>query len=135
MILGIGTDLVDIRRIEKMLTRFGKRFKQRIFTPGERRIAEGQQNPATSYGKRFAAKEACAKALGTGIAAGLSWQDIEVVNAPQGKPILKLSPQLMASLEENLSPSTQIRLDLSLSDEYPYAQAFVVISQEGRTRL
>lgn len=132
MILGIGTDLVDIRRIEKMLSHFGERFEQRIFTLGERQSAKKQSNPATTYGKRFAAKEACAKALGTGIAGGLSWHDMEVLNTPKGQPLLKLSPRLLTSLEEKLSPSTQIRLDLSLSDEYPYAQAFVIISQEGR---
>lgn len=127
MILGFGIDLCDIRRIEEALTRFGDRFANRCFTETERRKAGGRANPASSYAKRFAAKEACAKALGTGIAAGVAWRDMGVVNLSSGKPTLCLTGGAALRLAE-MTPRGHIAvIHLTLTDEYPMAQAQVII--------
>jgi len=132
MILGIGHDQIDIRRIEASLKRFGARFENRVFTPAEqararKRSADGKNNSrASSYAKRFAAKEACAKAMGTGIAAGVHWRDIEVVNLPSGKPTIQLHGKAKAMLEKYTAPK-QARIHLTLSDDYPTATAIVMI--------
>ena len=129
MILGIGTDLVDIRRIERSLERFGDRFLARVFTAAEQAHAERRaQGRAAAYAKRFAAKEACAKALGTGFAGGVVWRDLEVVSGPGGAPAMELAGGALHRLNA-LTPEGMIaRVHLSLTDEYPLAQAFVTIS-------
>jgi holo-[acyl-carrier protein] synthase len=127
MILGFGVDLCDIRRIEESLTRFGDRFVNRCFTEIERQKSERRARPAASYAKRFAAKEACAKALGTGIAAGVFWRDMGVVNLTSGKPTLCLTGGAALRLAE-LTPEGHIAvMHLTLTDEYPMAQAQVII--------
>jgi holo-[acyl-carrier protein] synthase len=128
MIIGIGSDLVDIRRIEKVMERHGVRFIGRIFTEAERRKSEGRKNRAASYAKRFAAKEACAKALGTGLRDGVFWRDMGVVNAPGGRPTLVLTGGAALRLESLVPPGHAPRLDLTMTDEYPLAEAFVIIS-------
>jgi holo-[acyl-carrier protein] synthase len=134
MIVGIGSDLIDIRRIERSLERFGERFTERIFTPGERARSERKAMRAASYAKRFAAKEACAKALGTGMSRGVFWRDMEVVNLPSGKPTMRLTGGAAERLGQLLPPGHEGVVHLSLTDDMPLAQAFVVI--EARlTRL
>ncbi len=128
MILGIGSDLIDIRRIEHSLERFGERFANRCFTEIERRKSDGRKNRAASYAKRFAAKEACAKALGTGIAQGVSWTEMGVVNEPSGRPTMKLSGRASERLAAMTPPGFVARIDLTITDDHPLAQAFVVIS-------
>ncbi|HEU5046262.1 MAG TPA: holo-ACP synthase [Rickettsiales bacterium] len=133
MIIGIGNDLVDVRRIERSLARFGMRFEQRIFTPTEIAIAEqrgrsGLKGKAATLAKRFAAKEACAKALSTGIGQGIQWHEIAVENLPGGAPQLVLTGKAREILQAMIPQGMQPRLHLSLADEYPMAQAFVVIS-------
>ena len=128
MIVGIGTDLCDIRRIERTIERHGERFLARIFTPTERALAERRANRAATYAKRFAAKEACAKALGTGFRAGVFFRDLGVVNLPSGKPTMVLTGAAFARLEKLVPPGFAARIDLAITDEYPMAQAFVVIS-------
>ncbi len=128
MIIGVGSDLVDIRRIEQTLTRYGERFIERIFTPLEREKSERRANRAESYARRFAAKEACAKALGTGLRLGVFWRDMGVVNLPGGRPTLQLTGGALARLKSLLPPGTEARIDLSLTDEPPIAQAIVIIS-------
>jgi holo-[acyl-carrier protein] synthase len=128
MIIGIGTDLVDIRRIERALARHGDRFANRIFTPIERALAERRSNPAETYAKRFAAKEACAKALGTGFRAGIFFRDLGVVNLASGKPTMALTGAALARLKSLMPHGLEAQIDLAISDEYPMAQAFVVIS-------
>jgi holo-[acyl-carrier protein] synthase len=128
MIIGVGSDLVDIRRIESTLTRFGDRFIERIFTPLEQEKSERRANRAESYARRFAAKEACAKALGTGFRRGVYWRDMGVVNLPGGRPTLQLTGGALARLKSLLPPGTEPRIDLSLTDEPPLAQAIVIIS-------
>lgn len=132
MILGVGTDLCDIRRIEKSLAQFGSRFVERIFTARERERAERKANPAAAYAQRFAAKEACAKALGTGFRDGIFLKDIEVANHPSGQPYLILSGGALKRLEDMTPPGTTARLDLSLTDEYPLAHAIVILSTVPR---
>lgn len=127
MILGIGSDLIDIRRIEQSLERHGERFTQRCFTEVERRKADGRKNRAATYAKRFAAKEAMAKALGTGIAQGVFWRDLGVVNAPSGKPTMQLTGGAAAFLKEMLPPRHEAVIHLTITDDYPLAQAFVII--------
>ncbi|WP_455475656.1 holo-ACP synthase [Bartonella sp. B17] len=127
MIVGLGNDLVDIRRIEKVLIRHGDRFVQRIFTDVEQKRSKKFQKKSSFYAKRFAAKEACAKALGTGIAYGVSWKDMEVVNLPSGKPIMKLENRAQMQLKKLLLPHYDAVIHLSLTDDFPWAQAFVVI--------
>ena len=128
MIIGIGSDIVDIRRIEQTIERFGERFLDRIYTPAERRKAESRTAAAATYAKRFAAKEACAKALGTGFRQGVFFRDLGVVNLPGGKPTLALTGGAAQRLAEITPAGMTAQIDLTLSDEYPLAQAFVIIS-------
>jgi len=127
VILGIGSDLADIRRIAGSLERFGDRFVERVFTEVERARSERKGDPAASYAKRFAAKEACAKALGTGIRDGVFWRDMGVVNLRSGQPTMALTGGARARLQALTPPGMTVRIHLSLTDEPPYAQAFVVI--------
>ncbi len=128
MILGIGSDLIDISRIEKTLDRFGDRFILRIFTDTERAKSERRATRAESYAKRFAAKEACSKALGTGFRRGVFWRDMGVVNLPSGKPTMALTGGALARLEELTPPGMKVQIDLTLTDEPPLAEAFVIIT-------
>ena len=128
MILGVGNDLCDIRRIEKSLERFGERFIQRVFTETEQKRSEGRATRAASYAKRFAAKEACAKALGTGLRGGVFWRDMGVVNLRGGRPSLTLTGGALARLQEITPAGMTAQIDLTLTDEYPLAQAIVIIS-------
>ena len=132
MILGIGSDLCDIRRIERSLSRFGERFTRRIFTPGEREKSDRRAARAGSYARRFAAKEACAKALGTGLRAGVFWRDMEVVNLSSGRPTLRLTGGALERLREMTPPGHEPVLHVSLTDDPPLAQAFVVIEARPR---
>jgi holo-[acyl-carrier protein] synthase len=127
LIVGIGSDLTDIRRIEKTLSRFGERFVARIFTEVERSRSERKPDRAASYAKRFAAKEACAKALGTGLKRGVFWRDMGVVNLRSGQPTMALTGGAAARLAELLPPGKRGAIHLSLTDDHPYAQAFVII--------
>ncbi|MCJ8519108.1 holo-[acyl-carrier protein] synthase [Pseudorhizobium tarimense] len=127
MIIGMGSDLIDIRRIEKSLERFGDRFTQRCFTEIEQAKSDRRRNRAASYAKRFAAKEACSKALGTGLAQGVFWKDMGVVNLPGGKPTMALAGGAAAVLAGLLPPGHEPVVHVTITDEYPYAQAFVVI--------
>ncbi|MGB3418611.1 MAG: holo-ACP synthase [Mesorhizobium sp.] len=127
MIIGIGSDLMDIRRIEKSLERYGERFVQRIYTEVEQARSEGRRARAASYAKRFAAKEACAKALGTGISQGVFWRDMGVANLPGGKPTMQLSGGALARLEKLLPAGHRAAIHLTITDDYPLAQAFVII--------
>jgi holo-[acyl-carrier protein] synthase len=127
MILGIGSDLIDIRRIEKTIGRHGERFLARIFTPAERAKAERRTRRIDTYAKRFAAKEACAKALGVGISHGVGWLDMGVVNLPSGMPTLELTGGAAARLRQITPAGTAARVHLTLTDEEPYAQAMVLI--------
>ena len=127
MIVGIGSDLADIRRIEQTLQRFGDRFVQRIFTPLEQARSERKPDRAASYAKRFAAKEACAKALGTGFRRGVFWRDMGVVNLKSGQPSLALTGGAARRLAEITPPGMRPAVHLTMTDDHPYAQAFVVI--------
>ncbi len=131
MIIGLGSDLIDIRRIEKTLERFGERFIQRIFTPVEQAKAERRagtaQGRASTYAKRYAAKEACAKALGTGFNDGVFWRDLGVVNLASGMPTLELTGGALDRLKSLLPPGTKARIDLTMTDEWPMAEAVVII--------
>jgi holo-[acyl-carrier protein] synthase len=128
MILGLGSDLVDIRRIEKVLERHGDRFIQRIFTPVEVAKAERRATRIDTYAKRFAAKEACSKALGTGFRKGVFFRDMGVVNLPSGRPTMELTGGALKRLKEITPEGYDARIDISLTDEYPLAQAIVIIS-------
>ena len=128
MIIGLGSDLIDIRRIESTLNRFGDRFIDRIFTDAERAKSERRSNRAESYAKRFAAKEACSKALGTGFRKGVFWRDMGVVNLPGGKPTMSLTGGAAARLAEMLPDGMVAQIDITLTDEPPLAQAVVIIS-------
>jgi holo-[acyl-carrier protein] synthase len=128
MILGIGNDIVDIRRIERTLERYGERFISRIFTPIEQAKSERRAQRAASYAKRFAAKEACSKALGTGFHSGVFWRDMGVVNEPSGRPTLVLANGAKAQLERITPKGTKPLIHLTLTDDFPYAQAIVIIS-------
>lgn len=128
MIIGIGNDLIDIRRIERTLERYGDRFIARIFTPTERLRSERRSDPASSYAKRFAAKEACSKALGTGFRRGVYWRDMGVINLPGGKPTIELTGGAARRLAEMLPAGMVAQIDVSLTDEPPLAQATVIIS-------
>ena len=127
MIIGIGSDLIDIRRIEKSLTRFGDRFINRIYTDIEKQKSENRNQRAASYAKRFAAKEACSKALGTGIGKGVFWRDMGVVNLASGKPTMKLTNQAANHLEQLMPKDHKAQIHLTITDDYPLAQAFVII--------
>ena len=128
MIIGIGSDLIDIRRIEKSLERFGARFIERLFTEVEQRKSEGRKNRAASYAKRFAAKEACSKALGTGFRKSVYWRDMGVVNLRSGKPTMALTGGAAERLKEITPPGMQAQIDLTITDDFPLAQAIVIIS-------
>jgi holo-[acyl-carrier protein] synthase len=128
MIVGIGTDLVDIRRIERTIARHGDRFLQRIFTETERELARRRRNSGATYAKRFAAKEACAKALGTGFRNGVFFRDLGVVNLPSGRPTMRLTGAALHRLRAIVPAGFAPQIDLAITDEYPMAQAFVVIS-------
>ena len=128
MIIGIGSDIIDIRRIERSLDRFGRRFIDRVFTPVEQRKSEARAQRAASYAKRFAAKEACAKALGTGFRAGVFWRDMGVVNLASGKPTMQLTGGAARRLAEITPPGMVPQIDLTITDEHPQAQAIVIIS-------
>jgi holo-[acyl-carrier protein] synthase len=128
MIIGLGSDLIDITRIERTLERFGERFVQRCFTDIERAKSDRRANRADSYAKRYAAKEACSKALGTGFRKGVFWHDMGVVNLPTGKPTMALTNGAAARLAEITPPGMKPLIELSLTDEPPLAQAIVIIS-------
>ena len=128
MIVGLGSDLIDIRRIERTLERFGDRFLDRVFTDAERRRSDRRRLRVASYAKRFAAKEACSKALGTGLRRGVHLRDMGVVNLPGGRPTLALTGGAAVRLAELLPPGTRARIDLTITDEPPLAQATVIIS-------
>jgi holo-[acyl-carrier protein] synthase len=132
MIIGIGSDLIDIRRIANVIERHGERFLDRIFTDAERakagRRAKNEKMVVATYAKRFAAKEACSKALGTGIRQGVWWRDMGVINLPGGRPSMKLTGGAQARLEVLTPPGYEARIDLTITDEWPLAQAFVIIS-------
>ena len=127
MILGLGSDLSDIRRIQNSLERFGDRFKERVFTELERTRSDRKADAAASYAKRFAAKEACAKALGTGMRAGVFWRDMGVVNMRSGQPTMALTGGALKRLEAMTPAGHKAVIHLSLTDDHPYAQAFVII--------
>ena len=132
MILGIGNDLIDIRRIEKTVARYGDRFLRRIFTPDEQKKAERRKGAGDAYiatlAKRFAAKEAASKALGTGFRRGVYWRDLGVVNLPSGKPTIRMTGGAAARLAEITPAGMTAQIDLTLTDEHPMAEAMVVIS-------
>jgi holo-[acyl-carrier protein] synthase len=135
MILGLGSDLVDIRRIEKTIERYGDKFLDRIFTEVERRRCDRRANRAASYARRFAAKEAAAKALGTGFRRGVFWRDLGVVNLPSGQPSLLLTGGALKRLEAITPPGMTAQLALTITDEPPLAQAVVIISAEPSAGL
>lgn len=128
MIIGIGSDLIDIRRIERTLERFGERFTERCFTEIERQKSDRRLRRAESYAKRYAAKEACSKALGTGFRRGVFWRDLGVVNLPGGKPTLALTGGALVRLREITPEGMDAKIDLTLTDEPPIAQALVIIT-------
>ena len=127
MIIGLGSDLIDIRRIEKTLERHGARFIDRIFTETEQRKSDGRKQRAASYAKRFAAKEACAKALGTGLSHGVFWKDMGVTNLPSGEPTMRETGGAKARLEEMTPRGCKNVIHLTITDDFPLAQAFVII--------
>src|SRR5262245_5572388 len=131
MILGLGNDIIDIRRVERTIERYGDRFLCRVFTDVERRKSDGRAGRAgraASYAKRFAAKEACAKALGTGFRQGVFWRDMGVVNLPSGRPTLELTGGAALALARLTPEGHEVRIDLSITDDFPTAQAIVIIS-------
>jgi len=128
MIIGIGNDLIDIQRIEKTLERFGERFINRLYTDIEQKKSERRMQRAASYAKRFAAKEACSKALGTGLRQGVFWRDMGVINLPSGKPTMQLTNGALARLEKITPEGMQAQIDLTITDDFPLAQAIVIIS-------
>ena len=127
MIIGLGQDLCDIRRVEKTLAEYGERFTQRCFTEVERQKSDRRKQRAASYAKRFAAKEACAKALGTGLSHGVFWRDMGVVNLPSGQPTLQLTNGAAERLAELVPPGHTAHIHLTITDEYPLASAYVMI--------
>jgi len=133
MIIGLGSDLIDIRRIEQTLERFGPRFINRVFTDLEQKKSERRAARAATYAKRFAAKEACAKALGTGLKNGVFWRDMGVVNLPSGQPTLKLTGGAAKRLAEITPQGMTAQISLTLTDDYPLAQAIVIISAVTQT--
>ena len=128
MIIGIGNDMIDIRRVERTIERYGERFLERVFTEAERVKSDGRAMRAASYAKRFAAKEACAKALGTGFRQGVFWRDMGVVNLPSGRPTLQLTGGAARALVQLTPDGHEVRIDLSITDDFPTAQAIVIIS-------
>ena len=133
MIIGLGSDLVDVRRIARSIDRYGERFLGRIFTAAERAKAEKRANRVETYAKRFAAKEACSKALGTGFRNGVFWRDMGVVNLPSGRPTMKLTGGALKRLQAITPAGYDVQIDVSLTDEGPSAQAIVIISASPRT--
>lgn len=127
MIVGIGSDLADIRRIEKTLERFGDRFVARVFTEIEQAKSDKRRQRAASYAKRWAAKEACSKALGTGLRMGVAWREMGVVNLPSGQPTMRLTGGAAQRLARLIPPGMQPRIHVTITDDHPWAQAFVVI--------
>ena len=132
MIIGIGSDLIDIRRIEKTLDRFGDRFTNRCYTEIERQKSDRRLLRAESYAKRYAAKEACSKALGTGFRRGVFWRDMGVVNLPGGKPAMKLTGGALSRLEDIVPDGMEAQIDLTITDEPPIAEALVIITAVPR---
>ena len=128
MIIGIGSDLIDIRRIEKTIERYGDRFLDRVVTDTERLKSERRTNRAASYAKRFAAKEACAKALGTGFSYGVFWRYMGVINLPSGQPTIKLTGGAAERLQSLVPENHVAQIHLTITDDFPLAQAFVLIS-------
>ena len=128
MILGLGNDIIDIRRVERTIERYGDRFLSRVFTDIERQKSDGRAGRAASYAKRFAAKEACAKALGTGLRGGVWWRDMGVVNLPGGRPTMQLTGGAKQRLQAITPAGYEPRIDVTITDEGPMAHAFVVIS-------
>ncbi len=128
IVLGLGNDLIDIRRVEKSLHRFGQRFVDRVFTEIEQKKSDGRMNRAASYAKRFAAKEACSKALGTGIRRGVHWRTMGVVNLPSGRPTMELTGGAKIRLEQMTPPGMVAQLHLTITDDFPLAQAIVLIT-------
>jgi holo-[acyl-carrier protein] synthase len=128
MILGLGNDIIDIRRVERTIERYGDRFLSRVFTDIERRKSDGRAGRAASYAKRFAAKEACAKALGTGFRQGVFWRDMGVLNLPSGRPTLELTGGALRALVDLTPEGHEVRIDLTITDAFPMAQAIVIIS-------
>lgn len=133
MIIGIGSDITDARRVAEVLERHGERFLDRVFTPVERAKSDRRARRAESYAKRFAAKEACAKALGTGLAQGVFWRDMGVVNLPSGRPTMELTGGARVRLDAITPPGYEARIDLTITDDGPLAQAFVIISAVAKT--
>lgn len=133
MIIGIGNDIIDIDRIAQTLDRYGDRFVQRLFTDVERAKSDRRANRAASYAKRFAAKEACSKALGTGLRRGVFWRDMGVVNLPSGQPTMKLTGGAAKRLAEITPPGMVAEIHLTITDDHPTAQAIVIISAEPAT--
>ena len=127
MIIGLGNDMVDIRRIEKTLERYGDRFVQRLYTEIEQKKSDRRAQRAASYAKRFAAKEACSKALGTGFHRGVFWKDMGVVNEPSGRPTMQLTGGAKRQLERITPAGHKAQILLTITDDYPYAQAIVMI--------
>jgi holo-[acyl-carrier protein] synthase len=127
MIIGLGNDIIDIRRIAKTLDEYGERFVARVFTDIERRKSDRRAERAASYAKRFAAKEACSKALGTGFRRGVFWRDMGVVNEPSGRPTMQLTGGAAAHLARLTPPGHEVRIHLTITDDHPYAQAIVMI--------
>lgn len=127
MIVGLGSDIIDIRRIEKTLLKFGDRFVERVFTPIERKKSDSRKMREASYAKRFAAKEACAKALGTGIAHGVWWKDMGVVNLPSGRPTMELTNSALTVFNRLIPEQHKGVIHLTITDDFPWAQAFVII--------
>jgi len=133
MIIGLGSDIVDVRRIARTIERHGERFLARIYTAAERAKADKRANTVETYAKRFAAKEACAKALGTGIRSGVFWRDMGVINLPSGRPTMKLTGGALKRLQTITPAGCEVQIDLSLTDEGPTAQAIVIISASPRS--
>jgi holo-[acyl-carrier protein] synthase len=127
VILGIGTDLANIERIQRALDRFGDRFRNRVFTEHEQKRAERMQNPAAVYAKRWAAKEACSKALGTGLRMGIAWRDMSVTNLETGQPVMHVTGWAQERLNEMTPEGYDAVIHVTLTDDHPWAQAFVVI--------
>ncbi len=128
MIIGLGSDLIDIRRVESSIAKYGERFLNRVFTDVERAKSDKRANRAASYAKRFAAKEACSKAVGTGLSRGVYWRDMGVVNLPGGKPTMRLTNGALRRLEEITPSGMKAQIDLTITDDFPLAQAIVIIS-------
>jgi holo-[acyl-carrier protein] synthase len=134
VIIGLGSDLIDIRRVERSLERFGDRFVQRVFTEIEQAKSDRRKERAASYAKRFAAKEACSKALGTGLRQGVFWRDMGVANLPSGKPTMVLTGGALRRLESMMPEGHMPSIHLTITDDWPLAQAFVIIEAIADTR-